>query len=399
MTRRICLLRQSDFPAETHLRKNVDALVDAGYAVDVICLREPGLPTYEEYRGGTITRLPITRRRGSKLRYLFEYLAFFAMAAALLTWRSVRRRYDIVEVYNLPDLLVFAALPARLLGSKIVFYLFELMPEQAVDEYGLDANHPAARALRWIECRAVRSADRVITVSPYDEEIVVSRDVPERSPAVVLNVPEEDIFEVANVETPASRGTFKAITHGSLLRRYGIQTLIQATPIVLKEVSEFEVWVLGAGEYRSDLELISRDLGVSDRVRFLGWLPNDADVPHVIRQANVGVVSHLLPRLLPNKLFEYLALHRPVVASDTTSLRMLFDDEQLAFFRPGDEHDLAQRLIELYRDPRRAVAMAENARRVYEQHRWASEKRKYVRIHDELLDSRMAVPTTLEEPR
>jgi glycosyltransferase involved in cell wall biosynthesis len=168
---------------------------------------------------------------------------------------------------------------------------------------------------------------------------------------------------------------------------------------VLQEIPDFEVRVLGAGEYRPELEALSRDLGVSDRVRFLGWLPNDADVPHVIRQADVGVVAHLLPRLLPNKLFEYLALHRPVVASDTASLRMLFGDDQLAFFRPDDERDLARRIIEVHRDPKRARAMAENARRVYEQHRWADEKQKYVRIHDDLLDSPRAVPTTLEELR
>jgi glycosyltransferase involved in cell wall biosynthesis len=379
------MLRQSYFPEEAHVRKNVDALTDAGFAVDVVCLRAPGEAARERYRDGIVHRLPLTHKRGGTLRYLFEYAAFLLMAAVLLTARSVRRRYDIIEVYNIPDALVLAALPARLLGSKIVFYMFELMPEQAADEWELPQDHALVRRLRWLERVAVRVADRVITVSPYDKDIVQRRDAPRSAPAVIPNVPEERLFNARRSVQPVARnGVFRILTHGSILRRYGIQTLVRALPHLIERIPRVEVTVLGEGEYRSDLEALSRDLGVEDSVRFPGWIAHE-DVPAEIARADVGVVPPSVPWLLPNKLFEYVAMGKPVVAAASPSLSAVFANDCIAYFWPDDERDLARRIIELYEDRSRAQRLATNALRVFDAYRWELVRETYVALHEELL--------------
>jgi glycosyltransferase involved in cell wall biosynthesis len=384
MSKRICVIRQEGFPHDTHVQKNVDALIDAGYLVDVVCLREPGAPAREAYRGGTVARLPLTHRRGSKARYLFEYTAFFLMSFALLAFRSLRRRYDAVEVYNMPDLLVFAALPARLRGAKVVLYLFELIPEQAQDDFGWSAGHPMVRLLRWIECRAVRFADRVIAVSPYDKRILQERTSPRAALAVILNVPDDELFAPRPAANSGSPGRLRVFTHGSVLRRYGIQTLVQAMPYVLREVPEAEAWILGRGEYRPALESLARELGVADHVRFVDWVPLE-DVPSLIATADVGVVSTLLPRLLPNKLFEYAAMAKPVAVAAGPSIGAVFPKDAVAYFQPGDELDLTRRILELHDDRQRAQRLGEQARAVYERYRWSITKQAYVALHDELL--------------
>jgi glycosyltransferase involved in cell wall biosynthesis len=385
VSKRICIVRQSYFPEEAHVRKNVDALADAGFHVDVMCLRAPGEAARESYRGGTVCRLPLTHRRGGKTRYLLEYAAFFAMAALLLTMRSLRRRYDIVEVYNIPDALVFAALPAKLLGAKVVFYMFELMPEQAADEWRLPADHALVRRLRWLERRAVRFADRVIVVSPYDKEIVARRDAPQRELTVILNVPEERLFNARRSVQPVARnGVFRIITHGSLLRRYGIQTLVRALPRMMQEIPRVELCILGDGEYRGALEQLARELDVDACVRFPGWIAHE-DVPAEIARADVGVVPASVPWLLPNKLFEYVAMGKPVVAAASPSLSAVFPNDALAYFWPDDERDLARRVIELYADQSKARLLASNALRAYEAYRWETIREVYVALHEELL--------------
>ena len=78
---RVAVVRHGRFPGDPHLRRNVDALRDAGLAVDVICDRAPDLPGYERRDGVTVLRLLFGHRRHSLPRYLFE-----SVTAARSTW-------------------------------------------------------------------------------------------------------------------------------------------------------------------------------------------------------------------------------------------------------------------------------------------------------------------------
>ena len=393
MTKRVCIVRQSYFPEEDHVRKNVDALTDAGFQVDVICLRAPGEAAREEYRGGTVSRLPLTHKRTSKLRYLFEYGAFFLMAFSLLAVRSIRHRYDIVELYNVPDLIVFAAMPSKLMGSKIIFFMFEMTPEQTSNNYELGDDSRPIRFLRWAEGISVRFAHRVIFASPYQRDIIMERSRPRSEPSVVMNVPEESIFRPGS-STYEPDSVFRVITHGSILKRYGIQTLIRAVPYLTDRIPELEVTILGDGEHRDDLLQLSADLGVTDHVRFLDSIPHKA-VPDMIARADIGVVPMLIMSILPNKLFEYIAMKRPVVSSLSPSLTGLFDDNAIAYFTPDDEHDLARRILELYDDPTRAEKLAQNAHGVYKRYRWENARREYIDVHERLV----GIETAAAEPK
>ncbi len=393
MAKRVCIVRQNYFPAEDHVRKNVDALTDAGFQVDVICLRAPGETSREEYRGGTVSRLPIMHKRTSKLRYVFEYGAFLLIAFSLLAVRSIKRRYDIVELYNVPDLIVFAALPAKLFGSKIILFMFEMTPEQTGNNYGLDDDSRLMRFLRWAEGISVRFAHRVIFTSPYQRDLIVERSRLRSDPTVVMNVPEESIFKPSSAAYEPD-GVFRVITHGSILRRYGIQTLIRAVPHLTDRIPDLEVTILGDGEYRDELVQISAELGVTDHVRFLASVPHKL-VPDMIARADIGVVPMLIMSILPNKLFEYVAMKCPVVSSLSPSLTGLFDDSAIAYFTPDDERDLARRILELYDDPARAERLAQNAHEVYDRYRWENARLDYIGVHEKLVGTE----TVAAEPK
>lgn len=395
MSKRVCMIRQNYFPEEAHLRKNVDALTEAGFRVDVICLREQGAAAREDYRGGTVYRLPLTHRRSTKVRYLFEYMAFFVMASLLLAYRTLRQRYHLIEVYNMPDFLVFAALPAKLAGTKIILYLFELTPEHAGNLFSLNDSHFVIRLLHWLERKSVSAADHVIVVSEFQKEIIAGRTTPRARPSVILNVPDETLFASCGEPQAATSGEpFRILTHGSILERYGIQTLVRAVPHIRADIPNLRVDILGEGEYRLELQQLVADLGVSDEVRFIDYVPIER-VPGVISRADLGIVPLPLAWLLPNKLFEYVAMDRAVVASASPSVAPLFDKDAIAFFWPNDERDLARRVVELYRDPEMARRMARNARRQFANCGWATMRHRYIDLHQDLLsDTRMDRPET-----
>jgi len=136
---RVCFIRMNYFPEEAHVRKNAEALTEAGYDVDIICLRQKGEKPREDHGSGRIYRLPLSHKRSGALRYVFEYGAFFAMAFWLVTFLHLRKRYKIVETYNVPDVIVFVALVPRLLGAKLVLRSEARRPRREV--YALDGAH------------------------------------------------------------------------------------------------------------------------------------------------------------------------------------------------------------------------------------------------------------------
>src|SRR5690606_35430551 len=111
-----------------------------------------------------------------------------------LTFLMIRRRYRAVEVDTMPDALAFAALMPKLMGAKVVLYLFECMPELFMDTYGVSAKHPGVRLLKAIEKRASRFADHVVYCGPGYRSIQEPRAGKRVASSVVLNVPDTALF-------------------------------------------------------------------------------------------------------------------------------------------------------------------------------------------------------------
>jgi hypothetical protein len=153
-----------------------------------MCLREPGEPRREERAGLVVRRLPLRHRAGAGLpRLLAEYGAFFAMAAALVTVRHLRRRFDVVQVNSVPDALVFCALGPRLLGARILLDLQEPMPEFFATRFGAGLRHPAVRVIAALEQASIRFAHAAVTVTEQVREAFVRRGAPADKVTVVMD--------------------------------------------------------------------------------------------------------------------------------------------------------------------------------------------------------------------
>jgi glycosyltransferase involved in cell wall biosynthesis len=381
MSKRVCFVRMNYFPEEAHVRKNAEALISAGYDVDVICLRDKGEKASETVKGARIHRLPLMHKRTSALRYVFEYAAFFLMASWLLTWLHIRRRYAIVEAYNVPDAIVFVALVPRLLGAKVVLYMFEATPEMYVDRFELRRGGFIEKVLRFQERLSVRFAHRAIVEGPYEREMRGERGVDASKIEVVMNVPESHLFQ-ANGAKPD--GHYEIITHGSLLKRYGIQTLIEAVPMIRAEIPNLRVWVVGDGEYREELEAMTKTAGVDDVVRFTGWVKHEQVAGYIDRCAQ-GIVP-MLYNQLPNKLFEYVAMGKPCVVGDVPSIRRAFGDHEVLYYETGDAQQLADGVLRIYREPKPASEMAARAQETFRKYTWDVMRGVYIGVHDDVLD-------------
>src|SRR5262245_54863473 len=173
--KRAAVLLFSYYPADVRPRRAAEALVAEGMHVELICLRKsPEERKREIFKGVHILRLPLKRHRGGALTYLAQYSAFIAAAFFILTARSLRKRFDLVHVHNMPDILVFSALTPKLLGAKVILDLHDPMPGLMMTIFRLRSNSFAVRVLKRLERWSMAFADTVVTVNEAFKRIFTS---------------------------------------------------------------------------------------------------------------------------------------------------------------------------------------------------------------------------------
>ena len=386
--RRVCIVRHKHYPAQRNLRRNAETLVKAGYEVDVICIGGKGQRKRETINGVNVHRIIMPYHRGKVFWYVFDYATFFLRSAFKLALLSVKKRYAVVEVHTMPDFLVFVTLFPKLLGSKVILFMFENTPGLFVSSFNTGPNHIVARLLRIIEKVSASYADHVLVSDglPY-KEILESRGIRSEKITVILNVPDDVIFDPKSTPTSRDGNHFRLIVVSSLLKRYGVQTLVNAVPLLLKDIPNLMVDVVGDGEYRAYLEKMTRDLGVERYFNFTGYIRYE-DVPFYVARAHVGVAPMIADVGAPNKIFEYFALGKPSVASALPGLTKMFTDDCVLYFQPNNERDLADRILELYRSPEKRALVGACAQTIHHKYRWSFLKRDYLETYEKLLNKR-----------
>lgn len=371
---RACVVSQRAFPGDARLTNQIDALREVGYEVDVIATRSRGKRGFSVENGIRTYRPPsVERRRQSKLRYVVEYISFLVVAFFVVSWLHLRNRYQLVLVTNLPDGLVFSAGLAKLMGARILFDLRETTPEMFMDRFGGDTTSTPVRLMSWIEQVCIRFVDGVTACTEQQKQAVVSRGTDPNKVSVMLNVgsPELQLEPILPDPTEDTSREFRIITHGTIIKRYGLDVLIRAMPVVLEQVPQARLEIIGRGEQKEELEALVASLKLGDHVRFAGFVPDDALIAG-LRAAHVGAVpliknpeSNLIHTF---KMFEYIALGIPVVISRTAATEAYFSSESLYFFNSEDHEELGRAIIDLARQPEKRLSLAKHALAQFEQY-------------------------------
>lgn len=130
-------------------------------------------------------------------------------------------------------------------------------------------------------------------------------------------------------------GRFIFFYHGSLSMQRGLKELLYAMEKLKTTHPEAALALLGGGIDEERLKSLAKDLGLSETVYFLKPVDNNV-VPAYIAMADVGVVPLPNDRCWqvssPLKLFEYLAMQRPVLVSDIIAHREILGDAPYAVY-------------------------------------------------------------------
>jgi glycosyltransferase involved in cell wall biosynthesis len=155
---------------------------------------------------------------------------------------------------------------------------------------------------------------------------------------------------------------------GSFYRYQGLACLLDAMVLVKQTYPTAHLLLVGDGEAAEELKEQAKRLKLETSITWTGRVPY-REVPALIGAMNVCVAPFSGDRgeTSPVKLFDYLACHRPVVASAIASVRETFtSDSGVQLIPPDDARSLAESIISLLNDPTRCRVLGERGRHFVE---------------------------------
>jgi len=383
---KIAMVVFSYFPADVRVRREAEALADIGISPDIICLRNNKEYKNEVINGVKVYRLPLRRKRGRKISYFWSYASFIFLSFFVLTKLYIKNRYKLIHVHNMPDVLVFGAIIPKIFGSKIILDLHDPMPEVYMAKYSIDLLHPVIRLLIFFEKLSIQFSDHVITPNIAFFNLFISRGCPESKIDIIMNSPDEKIFfrlSERNENKTINNNEFRIMYHGTIVERYGLDLALKALNKVRKKIPNITFHVFGEGDFvELFLELI-KELKLNDIVFYHGQVPHET-IPKEIELANLGLIPNKKNPFtninMPTRIFEYLCKGKPVIVPRTKGILDYFDDSSLYFFEPGNEDDLANKILEIYVNPVKCQRILERGILVYRKYSWKKERIKFISL-------------------
>jgi glycosyltransferase involved in cell wall biosynthesis len=383
----VCQVVQNVYDIDPRVRRKAEALVAAGYSVDVLALRADGGQKNYCLHGVNVRTLALGKKRGSLARYFFEYAAFFLWTFIRVPLQMLRRRYSVIDVNSLPDFLIFAPILARWMGAKLVLDLHEITPEFYMSKYGIAENSWTIRLLTYLEKISVRFADRVLTINEPIEDLLVVRGLNRSKCTVVMNAVDETRFAASSnpldAVTPRDSEKFVMMYHGTLTSIYGLDIAIEAFAMAHTEMPGAELWILGSGSEKDALAQLTHARGLTGKVRLVGQVPA-SEIPAWLGQCDAGMLpirrDVFLDFAFPNKLPEFIVAGKTVIISRLKAIHHYFSEDALAYFEPNDPADLAKTMVRIFCDPQLQARLAARAREEYAPIRWGLMRDRYLAV-------------------
>ena len=347
------------------------AFTELGCEVVVLTSRFRGQPARESSHGFTIVRVPVLRRRIDRCNPVEMLTFLFSASVGALRLTRGWRPDMTIAFFGIPSgpvgllLRTFRGIPyiVSLRGGDVPGFEWERIARM----YHVFTK-PLLKFI-W------RRAHRVVANSRGLADLA-QQTTPELRIAVAPNAVQ---LPAHWPRSPAVNGRpTQLLTMGRLTQQKGIDLLFRA--LTQLRDKPFQLDIAGDGPERAALMRLSEELGLNDRVRFLGWVGRD-DLPRVFGNADVFVLaSHI--EGMPNVVLEAMAYARPVVCTRVSGCEELVADRVTGLTVDiGSESQLVAALRELLSDAQLRSRMGAAGRaRVEKEFVWTATARIYLEL-------------------
>src|SRR5580704_8916084 len=275
-----------------------------------------------------------------------------------------REHYEIVHTHTSKGGFV-GRLAARLAGVPVIVH--------TAHGFAFHESSPASARLFYstLERIASRWCDRIVSVSEFHRRWALELGI--CRPPKILAIPNGIAALASPGVVPADLREELGVREDELLilsmarlaPDKGLEYLIEAAALLLRTERRFRIAIAGDGEVRAQLEELAFNLGVSDRVRLLGFRE---DVSDLLAACDLVVLPSLREGL-SIALLEAMAAGKPIIATSIGSHRELAGQAEIArLVPPADAAAISEAILQISGDPALRTRIGATARNLFESH-------------------------------
>lgn len=380
----IGLVRDSEYPWDVRVEKICDTLISNGNDVHIICRNETRSAVEDIYKGARIHRVGLPRWAPNWLNSLATFPVFVNPLWLVRLIQLVRcHGIQLMIVRDLPMALGVVWV-GRLCRVPVVLDMAECYPEllRAVWMFepfrfvNLFVRNP--RLADWVERCALRRVNHTLVVVEEARDRLIGMGVDQHDITLVGNTPSHRRFKKAAASFPGSlkahQGKFILMYVGFVNYSRGLDVVITALGSLIKHANQVHLVLVGSGNAIGVLKKLVSHLRLEPYVSFEGWIDNCL-VPEYIASSDVCIIPHRKSshwdNTIPNKLFDYMAASKPVLASDVIPMTRIVTETQCGLiYKDDDSNDCFEQLKRLMDPLLRARLGKEGERAVVEKYNW-----------------------------
>jgi glycosyltransferase involved in cell wall biosynthesis len=393
---RIAMFLDTDFPPDPRVENEASSLVEAGHEVFLFSLTYKNNYKIEEEING----IKVIRYKAGKLIYKLSALAYTVPFYHWLVAKKIKKFIDkikpqILHVHDMPLAKAVMAVNTRL-NLPLVLDLHEDRPE--IMKFYPHLNRGLGKMLikpetwehwqNWL----VKKADYVIVVTALAKKLLVDKTKKAASNIIVVpNTIRSDIFYKYPLDNRVINKFSSAINIlylGDTNMRRGTDTAIKAISLVKEEYADVNLIFVGTNRDDVSLKQLATELDIEKNVSFEGW--QDLKLfPSYLTVADLTISPLKRNRhhdtTLANKIFQYMAMGKPVIASDCPAQAEVINEAHCGLIHKADDPgSLAEKIIYLIKNEEERLQMGANAKKaIAETWDWQFKSKDLIEFYDD----------------
>lgn len=396
----LIIVQNLPVPFDRRVWQEAVSLRRAGFAVSVICPKKKiYTKSYEQLEGVDIYRYAMLYDADkATIGFFVEFIGCWLASLWLALKIYIKHPFNAIHACNPPDTYFALALLFRPMGVKFIFDHHDLCPEMYVAK-GKPRKGLLYRGLLWLERSTLRTAHAVIAVNESHRDIAISRGgIDPDKITIVRSGPRVAWSEVQAYQSDLKQGRkYMVVFLGEMGSQDGVDYLLRA----IREYSglyskEVMFALIGGGPEQQRMKEMAKDLQIDDVTHFTGRISVDKELWQYLATADLCIApdpySEYGDLSTTNKIIEYLAFGKAVVAYDLTEHRRTALDAAL-YVENNSERKLAEATHELLMDEQRRLSMGSyGQKRFRTQLAWENSEKELIGLYSRLLQTTKKTP-------
>lgn len=391
----LIIVQNLPVPFDRRVWQEATSLRRHGFGVAVICPKKGKCrESYERLEDVDVYRYPlIYEANAGVVGYFVEFVYCWLASLWLALKAYAHRPFQAIHACNPPDTFFALALLFRPLGVKFVFDHHDLCPEMYVAK-GRSRTGILYRGLVALERMTLRSAHAVIAVNQSHRTIALERGgIAAERVSVVRSGPRRGWADINAPSPELKRGRQHMVMYlGEMCEQDGVIHMLHAIETYRKIAPDDTLFAfVGGGPDQPRMKATAEQMGLGPIVDFTGRI-SDEQLWSYLSTADVCIDPDPLTEWsnmsTMNKIIEYMAFGRPIVAFDLLENRR--SAESAAVYVEGNNDEaMGHTIRELLLDPSRRQTMSTFGRtRFREELAWENSEKRLIATYQQLFDGR-----------